>query len=70
MTDTELRLAIDQAWHHVKMSTADSLYKEAKEHLSVLREEQARRCRSTENAALDVPKPAPPASTTRKESEG
>lgn len=45
MTDTDLRLAIDQAWQHTQKTSPGTELARACEHLSKLREEQQRRAR-------------------------
>ncbi len=43
MTDTELRLAIDQAWAHTQKTSPGPELEEAKQHLTHLRAVQASR---------------------------
>lgn len=46
MTDTELRLAIDQAWAHTQKTGPGPRLREAEEHLTHLRAVQADRAKT------------------------
>lgn len=47
MTDTELRLAIDQAWAHTQKTAPGPALREAEEHLTHLRAVQADRAKAS-----------------------
>lgn len=49
MTDTELRLAIDQAWAHTQKTGPGAALREAEEHLTHLRAVQADRAKSPQH---------------------